>query len=149
MRHVGQADLLTRTQAADRGRWRGDTLRFSSDLRFLYATTRGKTAATKGLLVAYCLGIAMGVETGEVHVQMREVARLETRTSGGKANAIEISPHSEGGRDRMVLTDDEQGWLDVVSFDFEEKVFKVEATAQLPRLDGGEAQGASHAIWLL
>ncbi|EST09905.1 Lactonase, 7-bladed beta propeller [Kalmanozyma brasiliensis GHG001] len=148
VRHVGEADMLTTTQASQgRANWRGDTLRFSSDLRYVYATTRGKTSAFKGILVAYRLAIA---EEGEgLKVRLDEVARLGTRTSGGKANAIEVSPHSPEGQDLMVLTDDEEGWVDVVSFDLEGVVFKIEATTQLPPLSSGEAQGASHAIWLL
>ncbi len=78
------------------------------------------------------------------------MARFETRTSGGKANAIELAPTAAGGSesDLLVLTDDEEGWVDVVSFDGGNEEFRVEATAKLPKLGSGEAQGASHAIWL-
>ncbi|KAJ9476880.1 LOW QUALITY PROTEIN: hypothetical protein PHBOTO_000552 [Pseudozyma hubeiensis] len=149
IRHAGEADMLTPHQAHNRGEWRGDTLRFSSNLDYLYATTRGKTAETKGLLIAYRLAITAG-EDGRLSVGMTEVDRFVTRTSGGKANAIELSTHPiEEGVDHMVLTDDEEGWVDVVAFDFGSETFKVRASTRLPQLEEGEAQGASHAIWLL
>ena len=162
VRWVGSADMLTPTQATQREQYRGDTLRFSSDLRYIFATTRGKTSSTKGLVVAYKLTITQ--PSGESYsVELREVARFETRTSGGKANAIELAPNNvgnghngwnggndgEGVRDLMILTDDEQGYLDILSFNPQEEEFKVEATTQLPKLENGEWQGASHAIWLL
>ncbi|GAC95615.1 hypothetical protein PHSY_003191 [Pseudozyma hubeiensis SY62] len=149
IRHAGEADMLTPTQARKRGDWRGDTLRFSSNLDYLYATTRGKTTETRGLLIAYRLAIT-AAEDGRLGVELTEVDRFVTRTSGGKANAIELSAHLiEQGVDHMVLTDDEDGWMDVVAFDFGREKFAVKASTRLPELEGGEAQGASHAIWLL
>ena len=152
--HVARADMLAAPQAANRHEYRGDTLRFSSDLQYIFATTRGKTAETKGLLIAYRLSISAptahsSTEAGEYAVQLTEVARFETRTSGGKANAIELAPHSGEGGDLMVLTDDEQGWMDILFFDTAKETFELRATTQLPALEDGQAQGASHAIWLL
>lgn len=151
-RHVAEADLLTPQQAASgRSNWRGDTLRFSSDLRYIYATTRGKTMSNKGLLVA--LRLTITPSSSGIHVDLREVARFHTRTSGGKANAIELAPtRIMDGLDHMVLTDDEQGWIDVVAFDLNEPSFHVKASTQLPPIQHHhqpQPQGASHAIWLL
>ncbi|KAJ1030933.1 hypothetical protein NDA18_002160 [Ustilago nuda] len=159
--HLARADMLTRTQATKRGEYRGDTLRFSSNLDYIYASTRGKTVNTKGLLLAYRLVIESSAHNGELQVEMKPVAKWETRTSGGKANAIELAPQTlakteqgteaeaANGQDLLVLTDDEQGWIDVVSFDFEKQQFRMQATTRLPKLQGGdEWQGASHAIWL-
>lgn len=151
IRHLAEADLLLPTHLENgRHNYRGDTLRFSSDLRYIYATTRGKTPTTQGLLVAYrLLTSSTANQEGEFDVEMRRVATFTTRTSGGKANAIELSTGTiKDDVDYMVLTDDEQGFVDVVSFDLREERFRVEATAQLPALQDGP-QGASHAIWLL
>ncbi|SJX60325.1 related to muconate cycloisomerase / uncharacterized protein [Sporisorium reilianum f. sp. reilianum] len=147
--HVGEADLLLPAHLAHgRHEYRGDTLRFSSDLRFLYASTRGKSAATQGLVVAFRLNVSTDAD-GEMHVHMQRVATFTTRTSGGKANAIELSTSAiRDDVDHMVLTDDEQGYVDVLAFDLVRETFSVEATTQLPALDDGP-QGASHAIWLL
>nr|CDI51234.1 related to muconate cycloisomerase/conserved hypothetical protein [Melanopsichium pennsylvanicum 4] len=147
VRHVERVDMLTPSQAVHRHDWRGDTLRFSSNLEYVFATTRGKTTQSKGLLVAYRLKI--DVVGGEYEVKLEEVARMTTRTSGGKANAIELAPEPLGEIDLMILTDDEEGWMDVISFNPKGNEFKVEATTQLPMLEDGQAQGASHAIWLL
>lgn len=145
-KHLAEADMLTPSQAEHRHDWRGDTLRFSSDLKYLFASTRGKSVDQKGILLAYKLTTSS--DRGELGVDLKEVARFETRTSGGKANAIELAPGTaEGEPDLMILTDDEEGWLDVISFTPEEK-FRVEASAKLPALENGDAQGASHAIWL-
>ncbi|TKY90518.1 hypothetical protein EX895_000516 [Sporisorium graminicola] len=151
VRHVAEADVLEPAHVSEHGRgaYRGDTLRFSSDLRYLYATTRGMTPATRGLVVAYRLAVDRDAHTRELHVQLTRVATFTTRTSGGKANAIELSAHPiKQGVDHMVLTDDEQGWMDILAFDLVQEQFSVEASTRLPDLQGAP-QGASHAIWLL
>lgn len=163
VKHLARADLLTPTQAKQRKEYRGDTLRFSSNLQYIYATTRGKTSQTKGILLAFKLTTKL--VDGKLKVELQEKARFETRTSGGKANAIELAPQTtvyqtafgkqttvgegEGEeRDLLVLTDDEQGFIDVISFNFHKEQFMVEATTNLPKLEEGESQGASHAIWI-
>ncbi|PWZ02738.1 putative isomerase YbhE [Testicularia cyperi] len=149
VRFLATADMLNAEEAADRHSWRGDTLRLSSDTRYLFASTRGKTELQKGLVVAYQLLVSDDQEAG-LSVQLKQVARFQTRTSGGKANAIELAPHySPSPPDLLVLTDDEQGYIDILEWNPTTHEFTVKATTQLPLLPGnGGFQGASHAIWL-
>ena len=139
--HVARADLLPPNTT--RSAYRGDTLRFSSNLDFLYASTRGKNPSTPGLIIAYSLHISPS------HIHLVHVASFQTRTSGGKANAIELSPSPiKHAHDLLVLTDDQQGFIDILSFNLISHQFAIEASTQLPPLQH-QPQGASHAIWLL
>lgn len=148
---VATADLLPPSSNNQRSNWRADTLRFSSNLEYLFATTRGKSPSTKGSLLAYRLHIS---NNPQLQVKLSRVAHFETRTSGGKANAIELAPplHPSPNHhhtDLLILTDDEQGWLDIISFSDTNQSFTVQASTQLPNLESGHFHGASHAIWLL
>lgn len=95
-------------------------------------------------------------------------SRFETRNSGGKANAIEVFPFSSrsgssagaDGRDWVVLTDDEQGFVSVLEWRDEWDELREVASVRLgvgAPLEGdgaGEVDedergtGASHAVWL-
>lgn len=100
------------------------------------------------------------------------LSRFETRNSGGKANAVEVFPFwpangSEGlevagakpgpdGRDWIVLTDDEQGFVSVLEWRDSWGELREVASVQLgvDVEEGGEVEkdeegtGASHAVWL-
>lgn len=79
--------------------------------------------------------------------------RYETKTSGGKANAIEVFPFgSTSDRDWIVLTDDEEGWVSILEWRDEWTELREIACVQLGRQAGAEKDeentGASHAVWL-
>lgn len=113
---------------------------------YLYATTRGMTAATRGYVAVWSVDPVTNL-LGE-----SPLSYYQTRTSGGKANAIETFPFerraNESISDWMVLTDDEQGWVSILEWDgvrMEEI-----AAVQLGVDEEGEEKGvgASHAVWL-
>ena len=133
--------------------YRGDTLRFSNDRKYLYATTRGKTPAVKGIVVVWNVDARTGLLSGDDTVGPRDqeaaiepIHRYETRNSGGKANAIEVCPFAPTASTQqvrraewIVLTDDEEGWVAILEWDGV-RITEI-ASVQLP-------DGASHAIWL-
>jgi len=147
--------------------YRGDTLRFSQDGRFLYATTRGMTPATRGYVTVW--QVNPNGTLGDFGFQQPEafvpVTRYQTPTFGGKANAVEAFPFHAGAweaggkegevavsRDWIVLTDDGEGWVWVLEFDAEKGTVEEVAGVQLGRQEGAteeeQGTGASHAVWL-
>lgn len=166
--------------------FRGDTLRLSrrpsssssssspsneASPPYLFATTRGKTTATKGFLVALSLD-ASGLLTShltsefvdpQIHLssesepksQIVEATSLwETPTSGGKANAISLAPYSisssngKEGSEWIVLTDDDEGYVFVVEWSESRGTFEEISRVKLGKDEKGEDVMASHAIWL-
>lgn len=79
------------------------------------------------------------------------LAMYETPTSGGKANAISVAPPSSwsfsSSGEYIVLTDDEQGFIFVLSWDAERGGVEEVARTKLGGFDGEDVM-ASHAIWL-
>ena len=159
-RNLSHVEILTRNlfifadKSAARLAYRGDTLRFSRGSIHLFATTRGKTSATKGYVVVWRVDARTGLLYGDesegasdVNDVVEPVYRYETRNSGGKANAIEIYPFAPtisqtGTRaDWIVLTDDEEGYVSILEWDGG-RIMEI-AALQLP-----DGDGASHAIWL-
>lgn len=151
--------------AVRRANYRGDTLRFSADGRFLYATTRGMTAATKGWVTVWRVNPngSLGAPApyspegkGKVGEDHAPLTRFQTRTFGGKANAVEAFPfHPPGAKvekDWIVLTDDGEGWVWVLEWDEERGTIEEVAGVQLGRGEGRTEEeretGASHAVWL-
>lgn len=139
---------LTSPDSSARLAYRGDTLRLStpsdSSSAYLYATTRGKTSATKGIVSVWSIG-----EDGMLGETA--LARYKTRNSGGKANAIEVFPFARRDSDAewFVLTDDEAGWVSILEWDGRTMVEVAEV--QLGTESDGEGVGnvgASHAVWL-
>jgi carboxy-cis,cis-muconate cyclase len=98
------------------------------------------------------------------------LSRFETRNSGGKANAVEVFPFwpsssseevagaapGPEGRDWIVLTDDEQGFVSVLEWRDAWGELREIASVQLgvDTAEGDEVEkdeegtGASHAVWL-
>ena len=110
--------------------------------RYLYASTRGLAAATKGYVAVF-----------ELHpdgsmVSEEPICIWETPTSGGIANAIEPAPWSEdhGDREYLAITDSLEGWVFVLSFDGRE--VREAARVGLGRTEGGEVVQAATAVWL-
>lgn len=112
--------------------------------RWLYASTRGLEAGTKGYVAAYALG-EDGAMCGPA------VAIYETRTSGGLANAVEPAPREvyekmglplegEGAEEFVALTDSEEGWVVVLGWDG--RRFREVASV---RLEGAKA---ATAVWV-
>lgn len=100
--------------------------------RFLYASTRGLEAHTKGYVAVFALD-----EAGSI----REcVYMYETPTSGGWANAVEPAPEgtSVDGVEIVALTDSEEGGVFMLGFDGT-------ALKELARVKVGEA---ATAVWL-
>ncbi|GAA5936789.1 hypothetical protein JCM10213_000061 [Rhodosporidiobolus nylandii] len=175
--HSQRLSIIPPSQHPTRPLYRGDTLRLSSDSRRLYVTTRGKTPAQRGWVAVFSVS-----PDGEVVPHEKDgeegygaLSRFETRNSGGKANAIEVfpfwpsfSPSSSSssspasssagpeGRDWLVLTDDEQGFVSVLEWRDEWMELREVASVQLGvnAAEGDEVEedeegtGASHAVWL-
>lgn len=113
----------------------------STPPRYLYASTRGLEASTKGYVAAYELRPDGSIAGPAVDI-------FETRTSGGLANAIEPAPGplvSDGGDEFIALTDSEQGLVVILAFDGSR--FREVASTRLVR-DGGEVAAAATAVWL-
>jgi carboxy-cis,cis-muconate cyclase len=122
--------------------YRGDTLRLSKTTNHIFVTTRGKDSSVRGYLVAFSLDPTTG------HLSSPDsppVAAYQTPTSGGKANAIEVTAVNGRGRngelDWIALTDGEEGFVEVLSWDGE-KFDEVDRVG----LEQGDL--ASHAVWL-
>ncbi|KAF7976243.1 hypothetical protein HWV62_7282 [Athelia sp. TMB] len=127
----------------DPAHFRGDTLRFTPDRRYLFATTRGSSSAHKGWLAVFSI-----LDDGS----LEEKERWETPTSGGKANAIELIAKPEETGAYIALTDDEPGagGLWILEWDVDRGV-RVVADWTGEQGKGGQWEsmdGASHAIWL-
>ncbi|GHJ87651.1 hypothetical protein NliqN6_4053 [Naganishia liquefaciens] len=139
--HVHSASMIP--QGADPHDYRGDTIRLSATTPFVFATTRGKDASTRGLLCAYAIDETTGhlVAPGQA-----PAAVYETPTNGGKANAIEVVAVNGRGkgdeREWIVLTDDsDPGLVVVISWNGE-------AFEEVSRVELMQGDGASHAVWL-
>lgn len=123
------------------------------------------TKATKGYVATWSvnvdgtLGDATALEDAEEGQRApAPLDRFQTKTSGGKANAVEAFPfHTkervEGRKeewDWVLLTDDEDGWVWVLQWDASEGKMKEVAGVRLGEGGSEEEQGtgASHAVWL-
>lgn len=109
--------------------------------RYLYASTRGLEADTKGYVAAFALD-AEGIVVGEA------LDIFETATSGGLANAVEPAPtakHEEGKEEYMALVDSQEGFVFVLGFDG--KRLHVVARTKLEN-GSGEVVQAATAVWL-
>lgn len=185
--HSQRLSIIPPHQHATRELYRGDTLRLSADHRRLYVTTRGKTSSQRGWVATFALESDGSVreEKTEGEEGLPEgygaQSRYETQTSGGKANAIEVFPKefwpsedvaggattAEGaarpgpqGRDYVVLTDDELGYVTILEWRDEWNQLREVAAVQLgvdapvegeergQIVEGEAATGASHAVWL-
>ncbi|KKY25594.1 putative carboxy-muconate cyclase [Phaeomoniella chlamydospora] len=107
---------------------------------YLYTSTRGLVASTKGYVAAFSLtedGLIRGWKGGD---QDGLLALWETPTSGGWANAIQPGPTIDG-TEYIAMTDSEEGLIMILSWDgqgFRE--------AARTKLDPGT--GAATAVWL-
>lgn len=107
---------------------------------YLYASTRGLTSETKGYVAVFKM-LPSGQFADEKPIDI-----FETATSGGWANAVEPAPSSSiGVVDYLALTDSDEGWIFVLSFDGEK--LREEARVRLVGEDGSH-QGAATAVWL-
>jgi carboxy-cis,cis-muconate cyclase len=110
--------------------------------RYMYASTRGLAAETKGYVAVFELHTDGNVVSEEaIHI-------WETPTSGGIANAIEPAPWSEDFEEveYLAMTDSLEGWVFMLSFDGEE--VKEVARVSLGKTDAGEVVQAATAVWL-
>lgn len=112
-----------------------------SEPRFLYASTRGLESTTRGYVAVFKI-----LPSGEI-ADDKPVDMFETATSGGWANAVEPAPLrlGTGSVEYLAMTDSEEGWVFVLSFDGER--VKEEAKVKLVSEDGSR-QGAATAVWL-
>ncbi|GAA6047554.1 hypothetical protein JCM3770_005805 [Rhodotorula araucariae] len=168
--HSQRLSVIPAHQDATRGQYRGDTLRLSADRQRLYVTTRGKTSAERGWVAVFDLAPSGNVVPRDDADAAGAVpgygarSRFETRNSGGKANAVDVFPFfppaAEAGRDWIVLTDDEEGFVSVLEWRDEWDELREVASVQLgvdaPAEGEGQGEvseeekgtGASHAVWL-
>ncbi|ORY90131.1 Lactonase, 7-bladed beta-propeller-domain-containing protein [Leucosporidium creatinivorum] len=164
--HLQRLSVIPPSASSTRLSYRGDTLRLSQSGSYLYATTRGMTKATKGFVAVWSvnadgtLGSAELLEEGELARDGSKTQdhapldRFETKTSGGKANAVETFPFHTSAkgvkeqRDWVLLTDDEDGWVWVLEWDGR----KIKEIAGVRLGEGASEEekgtGASHAVWL-
>ncbi|OAV94709.1 hypothetical protein PTTG_04220 [Puccinia triticina 1-1 BBBD Race 1] len=123
--------------------YRGDTVRIVPaslvDLphEYVFATTRGIDPSRPGLLAVF--------EYNTDTQTLSNLLRWETPTSGGKANAIELS-HVRTGRNvlELVLTDDQLGALSIVQCDLDTLQVQVVSSCLIDEI----GVGASHAVWI-
>ncbi|SGY31077.1 BQ5605_C002g01208 [Microbotryum silenes-dioicae] len=155
LKHEQRLSVIPSSFESTRLDYRGDTLRLSQSGRFLYATTRGKTSATKGFVSTWAVNDDGTL--GSSKDDFEPLDRFVTSTSGGKANAVEAFPFHvgvQGGkikedRDWVLLTDDQDGWVWVLEWDGVQ--MRELCGVQLGGQEGAEKDegtGASHAVWL-
>ncbi|KAK5118287.1 hypothetical protein LTR62_002800 [Meristemomyces frigidus] len=111
--------------------------------RYLYASTRGLEAHTKGYVAVFKLH-EDGMLASEEAIDI-----WETPTSGGLANAVEPAPWQKGQSDDveyLALTDSKDGWVFVLSFDG--KNVNEVARLSLGKTEEGEVAQAATAVWL-
>ncbi|EXJ83664.1 hypothetical protein A1O1_07288 [Capronia coronata CBS 617.96] len=122
--------------------------------KYLYASTRGLEPGKKGYVAVYKLtsdgrvDTSVSASTASSTTQTNPSSDLyagllcmyETATSGGWANAVQPGPTVDGV-EYLALTDSEQGWVFVLSWDGKE--IKEVARAKLD-----EGAGAATAVWL-
>lgn len=108
----------------------------------LFGSTRGLEAKTKGYVTAWPLN-----SDGRLtHPDKDAIHRLETRTSGGWANAIAVCPTTgPEGQVYLTLTDSEEGFIQILSYSAEDG-FRVVDEVKLST--DTEHNGASVAVWL-
>jgi carboxy-cis,cis-muconate cyclase len=114
----------------------------SNTPRYMYASTRGLAAETKGYVAVFELHPDGNVVSEEaIHI-------LETPTSGGIANAIEPAPWSEdqGEFEYLAMTDSLEGWVFILRFDGNEVTEA--ARVSLGKTNSGEVVQAATAVWL-
>ena len=110
---------------------------------YLYASTRGLKAETKGYVAIFRLkenGMLASEEALDI---------WETPTSGGIANAIEPAPwqtEQDESAEYLALTDSEEGWVSMLCFDGQ--AVREVAKVNLGRTDDGLVVGAATAVWL-
>ncbi|GAA5923554.1 lactonase family protein [Sporobolomyces koalae] len=158
--HSQRLSIIPSSLDPSRALYRGDTLRLSLDDTRIYVTTRGKTSAEKGFISVWRVepdgSIADDSTSSTEERGYGALHRFETATSGGKANAIEVFPFSSAeqreGRDWLVLTDDEEGWVSILEWNDPACQLTEIARVQLGRQEGAVEEeagtGASHAVWL-
>jgi carboxy-cis,cis-muconate cyclase len=108
--------------------------------KYMYASTRGLEAHTMGYVAAFALKEDGTLESEEaIHI-------WETPTSGGLANAIEPAPWTKDEIQYLAMTDSEEGWVFVLSFDGKE--IQEVARLNLGKTEEGEVVGCATAVWL-
>lgn len=114
----------------------------SSTPKYMYASTRGLAAETKGYVAVFEL------EPDGTVASEQPVCIWETPTSGGIANAIEPAPQQEefGGVEYLAMTDSQEGWVFMLSFDGKE--IREVARVNLGKTAEGKVVQAATAVWL-
>ncbi|KAF9474660.1 putative isomerase YbhE [Pholiota conissans] len=166
LEYISSSSLLPPDLADSSETFRGDTLMLSPSTsanptpKVLIATTRGSTSDIRGWLSIFPLD-----DDGSFKAPPAEIERYQTPTSGGKANAIDISPKGSFSEDGLwiLLTDDDDntasasgtGAVRVLEWDGwgnggVKMVAEWPSNADDKPADSQEEiiQGASHAIWL-
>jgi hypothetical protein len=117
-------------------------VRLSPNADTLFGSTRGLEAKTKGYVAAWDL-----LPNGRLAKSNEDAKhRIETRTSGGWANAIAACPSlGPQGEVFLSLTDSEEGFIQILSYT-KAGGFKVADEVKLG--SDSEQIGASVAVWL-
>ncbi|TKA29815.1 hypothetical protein B0A50_03179 [Salinomyces thailandicus] len=114
--------------------------------RYIYASTRGLQASTKGYVAVFRLK-----EDGTL-ASDKALDIWETPTSGGIANAIEPAPwstsegESKSEVEYLAMTDSEEGWVSILAFNGKE--INEVARVNLGKTDEGETVKTATAVWL-
>lgn len=111
--------------------------------KYLYASTRGLEAKTKGYLAVFALAADGTVDEKSGDKGLLDM--WQTPTCGGWANAVQPGPTVDGV-EYLALTDSEEGLVMVLSWDGA----KIKECGRV-KLEGGPAgkvEGAATAVWL-
>lgn len=109
--------------------------------KFLYASTRGLEAQTKGYVAVFALD-RQGRLASNTPLDI-----FKTATSGGWANAVEPAPRSQysGSIEYLAMPENEEGIVFVLSFDGQR--IREAARLELGQWEGN-VRGAATAVWL-
>lgn len=130
----------------DCGQYWADEVRLSPTADILFGSTRGLQPHTKGYVTAWALSPDGRLSTEQTADRDTSLHRLETRTSGGWANAIAVCPDlGPGGQVYLMLTDSEEGFVQVLAYS-RQTGFAVLDEVRLR--SESEPVGASVTVWL-
>lgn len=94
-----------------------DEVRLSPTAEFLFGSTRGLDPGTNGYVTAWRLDPDGQLSEKQVTGKDISLHRLETRTSGGWANAIAVCPNlGPQGEVYLTLTDSQVGSVQVLAY---------------------------------
>lgn len=133
-------------EGADCSQYWADEVRLSPTAHFLFGSTRGLDSCTKGYVTAWGLGGDGRLSGKQGMGKDTSLHRLETRTSGGWANAIAVCPYlGPSGEVYLTLTDSEVGFVQVLAYGADTGFIVLD---ELSLGTDSKHVGASVTVWL-